>query len=136
MGGTKEITGTVQDGVHYSALGDLDLPADIGWPDGPGVLVIRPESINILDNSRDPREHGVAATVTDIRVLGPRRLLTVAVSGTTLQAGAPWGRVLGIGDDIRVSIPVSARAVVTGGGGSAAPASVDRAPAVPARDRA
>lgn len=77
----------------------------------------------------------MTAIVTGIRVPGPRRLVTVEASGTTLQAEVPWGRVLGISDHIGLSIPVSARAVVTGGGVSAAPANVDKAPAVPARDR-
>ncbi|MEW1808322.1 ABC transporter ATP-binding protein [Pseudarthrobacter sp. NPDC080039] len=134
MGGTNEITGTVRDGVHYSALGDLDLPADTDWPDGPGVLVTRQESISMLDNSRGPGGHDVTATVTGIRVLGPRRLVTLNASGITLQAEAPWGRVLGVGDHVRLFIPVSARAVVTDGGVSPAPANVDRASAVPARD--
>ncbi|MDI3195879.1 hypothetical protein QK290_13945 [Pseudarthrobacter sp. AL07] len=55
MGGTNEITGTVRGGVHYSALGDLDLPADTDWPDGPGVMVIRQESISIQDDARAPQ---------------------------------------------------------------------------------
>lgn len=134
MGGTNEITGIVRDGVHYSALGDLDLPADTDWADGPGVMVIRQESINIQDNSRDPAGPGVPAIVTDIRVLGPRRLVTVEVSGITLQTEAPWGRVLGAGDLVSLSIPVSARAVIPSDGDSPARANVVKAPAVPARD--
>ncbi|MET3811468.1 ABC transporter ATP-binding protein [Arthrobacter sp. UYEF3] len=130
MGGTNEITGTVRDGVHYSALGDLNLPADKDWPDGPGVLVIRQESISIQENYRSPAGHGVPGIVTDIRVLGPRRLVTVDVSGITLQAEAPWGRLLGAGDAVRLTIPVSARALVPGPQDPGGPTTGDTAAAV------
>ncbi|MEC5182195.1 ABC transporter ATP-binding protein [Arthrobacter sp. CG_A4] len=135
MGGTNEITGTVQDGVHYSALGDLDLPADTDWSDGPGVLVIRQESLSILDEARDRTGHGVHAIVRDIRVLGPRRLVTVDASGIALHAEAPWGRLLRVGDDIRLTIPLSARAVVPGLPGTSGPTGAN-VPAVMATGRA
>ncbi|MDJ0354283.1 ABC transporter ATP-binding protein [Pseudarthrobacter sp. PH31-O2] len=135
MGGTNEITGIVRDGVHYSALGDLDLSADTDWPDGPGVMVIRQESISIQDNARGTAGHGVPAIVTDIRVLGPRRLVTVDVSGITLQAEAPWGRLLGAGDAIRLTIPVSARALIPGPPDTGGPTPGDIAAAVMATGR-
>ena len=135
MGGTNEITGTVRDGVHYSALGDLVLPADTDWPEGPGVLVIRQESISIQDNSRGPAGHDVPAIVMDIRVLGPRRLVTVDASGITLKAEAPWGRLLDVGDDIRLTIPVSARALVPGRPDPGGPTTGDTAVVVMATGR-
>ncbi|MET3707299.1 hypothetical protein ABIB17_001936 [Arthrobacter sp. UYEF6] len=135
MGGTNEITGTVRGGVHYSALGDLDLPADTDWPDGPGVMVIRQESISILDDARGPAGHGVPAIATDMRVLGPRRLVTVDVSGVTLQTEAPGGRLLGTGDAIRITIPVSARALIADPPGTGGPTTGDTAAAVMATGR-
>ena len=124
MGGLNEVDGTVRDGVHYSALGDLDLPADTGWPDGPGVLVFRPESIGFPDSPQlgSPATGAatVAATVTAVRTLGPRRLVTMAAAGIRLHAEAPWGRPLTVGEHIRVGIPLSARAVVARGAQPAA----------------
>lgn len=136
MGGTNEVPGTIRDGVHYSVLGDLDLPEDTDWPDGPGVLVIRRESIGILDETRDRTEHRVQATVRDIRVLGPRRLVTVDASGIQLHAEAPFGRLLGVGDDTRLSIPLSARAVVAGPARSGWSSNADLSPAVLAAGQA
>ena len=75
------------------------------------------------------------ATVTDIRVLGPRRLVTVDASGITLQAEAPWGRLLGAGDAIRLTIPVSARALIPGPPDTGRPTTGDTAAAVMATDR-
>ncbi|MET3143901.1 UNVERIFIED_ORG: ABC-type sugar transport system ATPase subunit [Arthrobacter sp. UYEF10] len=135
MGGTNEITGTVRGGVHNSALGDRDLPADTDWPDGPGVIVIRQESISIQDDARGPAGRGVPAIVTDVRVLGPRRLVTVSMSGITLQAEAPWGRLLGTGDAIRLTIPVSARALIADPPGTGGPTTGDIAAAVMATGR-
>ncbi|MEO5781245.1 MULTISPECIES: ABC transporter ATP-binding protein [Arthrobacter] len=114
MGGLNEVNGTVRNGVHYSALGDLALPEDTDWPDGPGVLVFRPESIGFPENPREGLPATVAATVTGLRTLGPRRLVTVSAAGVRLHAEAPWGRPLTVGDQIRLSLPLSARAVVAG----------------------
>ena len=112
MGGLNEVEGMVRNGVHYSALGDLALPEDTGWPEGPGVLVIRPESISIPDDTRQ----GLPATVTGLRVLGPRRLVTLSAAGIRLHAEAPWGRPLAVGDRIGIALPLSARAVVARAG--------------------
>ncbi|MET3721944.1 MULTISPECIES: ABC transporter substrate-binding protein [unclassified Arthrobacter] len=97
---------------------------------GPGVLVIRQESISIQDNTRSSAEHGVPGIVTDIPVLGPRRLVTVDASGITLQAEAPWGRPLGAGDAVRLTIPLSARALVPGQPDPRGPTTGDTATAV------
>ncbi len=133
MGGLNEVDGTVRAGVHYSALGDLDLPADTAWPDGPGVLVFRAESIGIPDSGQPGLPATVPATVTAVRTLGPRRLVTMAAAGIRLHAEAPWGRPLAVGEHIRVSIPLSARAVVAGGvqpAAASAPGSSVSAPMV------
>ena len=113
MGGLNEVDGTVRHGVHYSALGDLALPEDTDWADGPGVLVIRPESISLPEEARQ----GLPATVTGLRVLGPRRLVTLSAAGIRLHAEAPWGRPLAVGDRIGIVLPLSARAVVARPGG-------------------
>ena len=86
---------------------------DTDWADGPGVLVIRPESISLPEEARQ----GLPATVTGLRVLGPRRLVTLSAAGIRLHAEAPWGRPLAVGDRIGIVLPLSARAVVARPGG-------------------
>lgn len=125
MGGTNEITGTVRDGVHYSALGDLDLPADTERINGPAVMVIRQESISIQSNTQSLLETGVPAIVKEIRVLGPRRQITVDAKGITLQAEGPWGLALSPGDAITLAIPVSARALIPAPLGAASASTPD-----------
>lgn len=63
-------------------------------------------------------------------MLGARRLVTVDASGIELHAEAPFGRLLRVGDDIRLSIPLPARAVVTGPAPSGGSSHADPSPTV------
>ena len=108
MGGANEIAGTVRDGYHHSVLGVLQLPGDTRWPPGPGVLLVRQESIEV--GARNGI--GILATVTGLRTLGPRRQIRLDVAGALMQAEVPWGRVLAPGDAVTLSIPTSVLAVV------------------------
>lgn len=136
MGGTNELMGTVHDGVHYSALGDLDLPDDTEWRNGPGVLVVRQESIGIQATVAGAKTAGVPATVSGIRRLGPRQLVTVEASGAKLQAEAPWGMALHLGHEVLLTIPVSACAIVPGPISPGGAVCSDPSPAVMAADGA
>lgn len=108
MGGANEIPGTVRNGCHHSALGALRLPDDTTWPSGPGMLLMRQESIEVgLGNGA-----GLHATVSGLRVLGPRRLVRLEAAGVLLRAEVPWGRALATGDTVSLHIPTSALAVV------------------------
>ncbi|WP_434614587.1 ABC transporter ATP-binding protein [Arthrobacter sp. A5] len=108
MGGANEIPGTVRNGCHHSALGALRLPGDTTWPPGPGILLVRQESIEVGPGNGP----GLHATVSGLRVLGPRRLVSVDAAGVLLRAEIPWGRALAAGDTVTLSIPTSALAVV------------------------
>ncbi|MEO8219788.1 MAG: ABC transporter ATP-binding protein [Specibacter sp.] len=108
MGGANEIPGTVRNGFHHSALGAIPLPEDTTWPPGPGMLLVRQESIEVgLGNGA-----GIPATVTGLRALGPRRLVSLDASGTQLQAEVHWGRALAPGDTVTLGIPTTVLAVV------------------------
>ncbi len=108
MGGANEIRGTVSNGCHHSALGALRLPEDTTWPPGPGVLLVRQESIDVGPGYGA----GLRATVSGLRTLGPRRLVSLVAAGVLLRAEVPWGRALAPGDSVTLSIPSSAMAVV------------------------
>lgn len=108
MGGANEIPGIVRHGIHHSRLGALRLPADTGWPSGPGMLLVRQESIEI-ESGPGP---GFPATVTGLRTLGPRRLVRLDADGVLLRAEVPWGRELAVGDGVALTLPESALAVV------------------------
>ncbi|MDJ0314162.1 ABC transporter ATP-binding protein [Arthrobacter sp. H35-D1] len=108
MGGANEIPGIVRDGYHHSVLGVLQLPGDTRQPPGPGVLLVRQESIEV--GARNGI--GILATVTGLRTLGPRRQISLDVAGALMLAEVPWGRALAPGDAVALSIPTSVLAVV------------------------
>ena len=110
MGGANEIPGTVHQGFHHSALGALRLPDHRTWPPGPGVLLVRQESIDIHRGN----EAGLQATVSALRTLGPRRLVRLEAAGIQLHAEVSWGHALAVGDSITVALPTSVLTVVGG----------------------
>ncbi|WNV75476.1 ABC transporter ATP-binding protein [Geodermatophilus sp. DSM 44513] len=124
LGGRTEVPGTVRDGVHTSALGALALPGPV--PDGPGVLVVRPEVVRVTAPG-DPAAD-VTGTVVRVRRRGLRALVVVQVPGpggvaveaeTAAADEPPAGRPVGL------VLPVTARTVV--------PPLVAPTPADPAR---
>jgi putative spermidine/putrescine transport system ATP-binding protein len=84
LGGRNEVPGDVEGHHHRSALGNIALPVDVRPAPGPGVLVFRQESVQVLD-AADPGADAVGRVV-GVRALGARALLTVeVVSGDRAQ---------------------------------------------------
>ncbi len=111
MGGLNEVPGTVHGGVHESSIGSVPVPSTI--PDGPGVLLIRHESIEVSPLTSVDSAPGLVGTVSGVRRLGPRRMVSVAFSGgVTLHAALPPGHVLPDGSTVTLTLPVEAVSVV------------------------
>ncbi len=111
LGGRTEVPGTVRDGVHTSALGALALPGRV--PDGPGVLVVRPEAVRVT--APDDPAADVVGTVVRVRRRGLRVLVAVAVpgpGGPAVEAELGAGEELPAGRSVGLVLPVAARAVV------------------------
>lgn len=96
FGGVNEVPGTVSGSSFACALGELTLgaPAD----EGPGVLVVRPESLRILGAASAPNT--VTATVREARFRGTHRtvaaVLLVVVGFSPADALAPLAEYLGL----------------------------------------
>jgi len=111
LGGRTEVPGTVRDGVHTSALGALALPGPV--PDGPGVLVVRPEAVRVTLPA-DPAAD-VTGTVVRVRRRGLRALVAVEVpgpGGVSVEAELEAGEELPAGRAVGLVLAVAARAVV------------------------
>lgn len=108
MGGKNEICGTVKEGVHHSPLGQFPVAEGAPCADGPGTIVIRQESIQILSDG----DAGIPATVTAVRPVGARQLVTVHIGEATLHAETTALRPVAVGDRVRVRIPVDETALV------------------------
>ncbi len=79
FGGRNEVSAQVRAGTVHSALGSWQS----GRPDGPVVLVVRPEAVRLAGD-------GLAADVVDVRYLGTHLALTVRLGdGTPLSLTAP-----------------------------------------------
>ncbi|MFQ1002187.1 ABC transporter ATP-binding protein [Modestobacter sp. SSW1-42] len=106
LGGRTEVPGTVTGGRHHSPLGALSVTA----PDGPGVLVIRPEAVTVTapgDPSADVR-----GTVVRVRRRGLRALVTVEVGTATVDGELAPGEELPVGTAVGLRLPVADRCVV------------------------
>jgi putative spermidine/putrescine transport system ATP-binding protein len=111
LGGRTEVPGEVRDGVHTSVLGALALAGRV--PDGPGVLVVRPEAVRVTA-SDDPAAD-VTGTVVRVRRRGLRALVAVEVpgpGGSAVEAELVAGEELAAGRPVGLVLPVAARAVV------------------------
>ncbi len=119
MGGLNESPGTVQGGVHVSPLGRV--PVSSSTPEGPGVLVIRHEAIEVSPCTDAASSPGVIGRVSRVRRFGPRRMVSVAFGdGIVLQAALPPGDAVQDGCRVALTLPLEAVSVVPG---SAEPAS-------------
>jgi putative spermidine/putrescine transport system ATP-binding protein len=101
MGGKNEIGGTVLGGVHHSPWGAFPIAGCLPCLDGPATMVIRQESVEILGEG----SAGVPATVTAVRPVGARQLVTVTRGENVLHAETTAFRPVAVGDRIRVWIP-------------------------------
>ncbi|TFV63535.1 ABC transporter ATP-binding protein [Geodermatophilus sp. DF01-2] len=111
LGGRTEVPGTVRDGVHRSELGALVLSGSV--PDGPGVLVVRPEAVRVT--APDDPAADVPGTVVRVRRRGLRALVAVEVpgpGGASVEAELAAGEELPAGRTVGLVLPVAARAVV------------------------
>jgi putative spermidine/putrescine transport system ATP-binding protein len=108
MGGKNEIGGTVIRGMHHSPWGTFPITGCSPCADGPATMVIRQESIELLGEGAS----GVLATVTAVRPVGARRLVTVTRAETVLHAETTAFRTMAVGDPIRVRIPSDELAVI------------------------
>jgi putative spermidine/putrescine transport system ATP-binding protein len=112
LGGRNAVDGVVAHGAHHSALGSLDLPADVTVADGPGLLVIRQEAVSVTapgDWSAD-----LTATVTSVSPRGPRALVELAVAGATVVAEVVAWDAPRPGDHVGVILPPGQRHVIPG----------------------
>jgi iron(III) transport system ATP-binding protein len=97
VGATVELPGQARDGVVHTALGSH--PARLPVPDGPVVVVLRPEELR-LERSRD----GVpAAAVQSVRFYGPQSAVQVRLADDTVvtvltagDAGVSVGEPVGV----------------------------------------
>jgi len=126
LGGTNAFEGTIENGVHRSALGAVALGADVDA--GPATLVFRHEAVTATlrrpSNGADgaapgtnhvdvaacerfgPRELNGVVTATAQR--GPRREVIVRVADAEVHTEAAPGQPLAIGDLVTVSLPCEA----------------------------
>ncbi|MEO6200417.1 MAG: ABC transporter ATP-binding protein [Cryobacterium sp.] len=112
MGGLNEIVGRVQGGTHVSPLGHV--PVSPGTPDGPGVLVIRHEAIEVSPcTEAEPPTSGVVGHVSRVRRFGPRRMVSVTFGdGVEVQAALPPGDAVQDGGRVALTLPPEAVSVV------------------------
>jgi ABC-type Fe3+/spermidine/putrescine transport system ATPase subunit len=107
FGARNILPGTVVDGRFDCGLGSL-VVAD-GPPDGPGHLVVRPESLRLTEGAARNTVHG---TVTSADYRGTYIAVTVTVGGTALHVSAPTSVSVPVGGPIGVYLPPHSCTVV------------------------
>lgn len=106
LGGQNAVPGVVQDDVHHSALGALELPG--AAVDGPATLLLRQEGL-ALTRPTDP-DATVTGPVVSVQQLGARASVRVELAGQTLVVETP--QPVEVGQHVGVVVPVSVRHVV------------------------
>ena len=100
IGATVELAGYAHSGAVHTALGAH--PARLPLPDGPAVVVLRPEQIRLGDSASD----GVTARVTACRFYGVDTVVHVVLDdGTPLRLRRPGETE--VGDQQTVSVKVA-----------------------------
>ncbi len=117
LGGSTAVDGHVAGGMHHSALGALELPADADVAEGPGVLVIRQEAVSLIAAS-DPRAD-LTARVTAVIPIGTRAMVKTTTAGVTVTAEVLGWEAPAPGDRVGVVLPVGRRHVIAGAGARA-----------------
>ncbi|MFI8594033.1 ABC transporter ATP-binding protein [Microbacterium sp. NPDC078428] len=110
MGGRNTIDGLVTDGVHASDLGLV--PIEPGTLSGPGILVVRPESIRVLTDGETTAAPTYSGTVSELARAGARRTLTLRRGAAELVAEIPPGAEIEVGGIARVCFAPGAPSVV------------------------
>jgi len=109
MGGRTQILGEVRDGVHHSPVGSHRTREPL--PDGPGVLVLRHEDVELRAVGAAPLASCISGTVAAIRVTGPRAEITVDVAGATVHVEASSAAAWHVGDLAELVVPEGAASV-------------------------
>ena len=110
LGGLNELSGRVVDGVHHGRAGAFPLPHPT--EDGPAVLVVRQEAVELVDaSSSDAHLHG---RVERTAAQGARSLVRVMTAAGPLHAETPPGRRWPPGTEVGVILPPAQRWTVSG----------------------
>ncbi|WP_172457699.1 ABC transporter ATP-binding protein [Pseudonocardia sp. N23] len=106
FGSTNEIPGTVTGSAFTCPLGELQL--DHPGPDGPGVLVVRPEAVRLLGADGPPNT--VTTTVRETRFRGTHRTVVTVADGGTMVLTATVAPAVPVeaGDRVHLQLPPSA----------------------------
>lgn len=80
LGGFTEINGHVRSAVHHSAAGRVPLPAGCPVVEGPAVLLLHRQGLQLESADGDASQPGrISGQVSDIRAVGLRRRMTIAL---------------------------------------------------------
>lgn len=112
FGGVNEVPGVVEGARFRCALGELVLDAPAAA--GPGVLVVRPESLRIL--GAGGAGNTVEATVLDTRFRGTHRTVVSRAGGVELTASVAPALPVEAGDRIHLQLPPPSLRVLPGPG--------------------
>ncbi|TAG19490.1 MAG: ABC transporter ATP-binding protein [Rhodobacterales bacterium] len=115
FGGVNFLPGRAAEGVFQSTIGPIALPADLppALADGPGVLTIRPEAVDLVP----PAQRGaLTARVLAATFLGTQSRVELDLGGPPLQAlvSPDFARGLTQGQMLGVILPPAALWVVPG----------------------
>ncbi len=110
LGGLNEIRGVIDGNGHTSPLGRLHMPTAARLPDGPAVLLVRQESVGVVD--ADDTAADVVGVVARVTPRGARTLLEVTTPAGPLVAELPAGRCPGVGTAVGLVLPAAARVLV------------------------
>lgn len=101
VGATVELTGEARNGMVHTALGAH--LAKLPVPDGPAVVVLRPEHVRIADGRSDG--DSCEATVTSYRFYGSETAVHIELDdGTPLVLRSPGEMFLSAGERVRVTV--------------------------------
>ena len=104
VGGGSLLEGTVRDGLVETELGSLEVANDVD--DGPAVVVIRPEQLEIHEV-----DAGVTATVVEVDYFGAQVVVLLELpSGTHVSARGPAARPPRPDDKVGVRVEGPVRA--------------------------
>ncbi len=104
FGPVNELPGTVAGTAFHCAAGTLSVAP--GGPDGPGVLVVRPEAVQLAGA---PEAGTITAVVADERFRGIHRSVLLDLPGEVrLTATVPATRAVAPGDTVHVVLPPQA----------------------------
>jgi len=105
FGVTNEISGHVRGARFTAADGTLGIPTDT--PDGPAVLVIRPEAVR-LGGVSDARARKARGRVVGAQFAGSHLAVEVEVAGQRIRVHAPLDEPVTVGQDVDVRFPLAA----------------------------